>query len=310
VRVVSKERTAVPAGKAASGPPAAVMTVDVEDWFHILDSPVVPGIEDWAGLESRVERNTERVLDLFEGSNTRATFFWLGWLAQRHKALVRRCQQAGHEIASHGYGHVLAGQVGRDGFRSDVIRAKGILEDITGRAVAGLRAPGFGVTNGTGWVFDEIRRAGHRYDSSVFPGSHAHGGLDRAHDGPHVIPTRAGRLVECPTSVVSVLGRRLALFGGGYLRLAPAWLIRWGIRRLRAASRPLVVYVHPREIDPRQPRLPLRLTRRFKCYVNLRTTMPKLKWLCREHEFRPMCELAERTGSSRPAVPAAKPQAA
>lgn len=293
VTASASRRPDPPPHKAAPPAPAATMTVDVEDWFHILDSPAAPDIQQWDALESRVERNVDRLLEVFDGSGTRATFFWLGWMAQRHKNLLRRCQQAGHEIASHGYAHVLAYQVGPERFGQDVVRAKGIIEDITGQPAAGFRAAGFGITDETEWALDVIRRAGHRYDSSLFPAPRGHGGLPEGAPRPHMVQTGAGSLVECPASVVRLLGRRVSLFGGGYLRLAPRRLIRWGIDRLRTNCRPLIVYIHPREVDPHHRRLPLGLKRRFKCYVNLRTTLGKLQWLCREVRFGPMCELVD-----------------
>jgi len=276
----------------------SVMTIDVEDWFHILDSDSVPPIQQWDKLPPRLEQNVERILEIFEQSGTRATFFWLGWCAERNKDLVRRCLQAGHEIASHGYSHVLAYEAGRERFTRDVIRAKELLEDITGQDVPDFRAAGFGITHRTPWAFEVIREAGHVYDSSAFPRSRGHGGLPGAPVRPHIIETPAGKLVECPVSLVEIVGHRIPLFGGGYLRAAPASLIRWGIERLRNDSRPLITYLHPREIDPHHPRLPLPLTRRFKSYVNLRTTEPKLRWLVSEYRFRPMRELAERSLNS------------
>ena len=230
-------------------------------------------------------------------------------MAERHKVLVRRCFAAGHEIASHGYAHVLPYQVRREGFREDVVRAKRILEDITGHAVAGFRAAGFGVTEGTAWAFDVIREAGHEYDSSMFPARRGHGGIAGAPLGPHFIETPSGRLAEIPISAVEVMGGRFCLFGGCYLRLAPKCLIRWGIKKLHAAGRPLIVYVHPREIDPDHPRLALSLKRRFKCYVNLKSTMPKLEWLCENYRFCTMRSLVEQLVSAAPDRSAAAPSA-
>jgi len=272
---------------------AGCISIDVEDWFHILDSPAVPPMDAWASMESRLQRNVERLLTLLAETDTRATFFWLGWAAERHAELVRRCQAAGHEIASHGYGHVLAYEVGSDAFRQDVHRAKALLEDVTGQQVRGFRAAGFGIRDREAWAFDVIREAGHDYDSSIFPGPRGHGGMASARLGLHVIETASGPLVECPMSAVEVLGRRLSLFGGGYLRLAPRRLIRWGIKRLHASGHPLIIYAHPRETDPDHPRLPLSLKRRFKSYVNLKSTMPKLDWLCRRYAFCTMSELVD-----------------
>jgi len=272
---------------------AGCISVDVEDWFHILDSPAVPPIDAWSSMQSRVQRNVERLLTLLGETDTRATLFWLGWAAERHAELVRRCQAAGHEIASHGYGHVLAYEVGRDAFQQDVHRGKGLLEDVTGQRVRGFRAAGFGIRDQERWALDVIREAGHDYDSSIFPGPRGHGGMASARLGLHVIEKASGALVECPMSAVEVLGRRLSLFGGGYLRLAPRRVIRWGINRLHASGHPLIIYVHPREIDPEHPRLPLSLKRRFKSYVNLKSTMPKLDWLCRQYALCTMSELVD-----------------
>ena len=265
---------------------------ELEDWFHILDSDRVPDIEEWSRLPLRAERGIDRLLELLDETNVKGTFFCLGWMAERMPHVVRRCQEAGHEIGSHGYGHVLAYRVGRRGFLDDIVRSKRILEDLTGEEVVGFRSPGFSVKEDNRWVFDVVAEAGYRYDASVFPAPHGHGGLRRANPGPHVVETESGPLVEIPMSTVPLLGRRMCLFGGGYLRLAPLWLIRWGVKHLHRAGQPLIVYIHPREVDPDHPRLPLPLKRRFKCYVNLRSTMAKLRWLCTHHEFTTMKAVA------------------
>jgi polysaccharide deacetylase family protein (PEP-CTERM system associated) len=269
------------------------MTVDVEEWYHILDTPSAPALDQWEHAECRIDRNLPRLLEVFAQEGAQATFFWLGWLAQRHKDLVRQCVEAGHEVASHGYGHVLAYQVGPKAFGDDMVLARKILEDMTGREVAGFRAPGFGITEQSPWAFEVIRQSGHRYDASVFPASRAHGGMRQAPVGPYVIQTRSGPLMECPMSVVEVAGKRLCLFSGGYLRLAPMALIRWGAGRLARSRLPLIVLVHPREIDVDQPRLDLPFGRKFKCYVNLKSTMGKIRRLCREYRFHSMARLVE-----------------
>jgi polysaccharide deacetylase family protein (PEP-CTERM system associated) len=271
----------------------SVITIDVEDWFHILDSDRVSQFEQWDSLESRVERNMDQMLSFFDSNKMKVTFFWLGWLAERHKDLVRKCYDAGHEIASHGYGHVLAYKVGVKAFREDIVKAKNILEDIIGEQVRGFRAPGFGITKDSYWAFDIIKESGYQYDSSIFPASRGHGGIPDSPSGIYFIETQNGHLLEIPMSVISILNHKTSLFGGGYLRLANKSLIKWGIKKLQSANQPLIVYVHPREIDPDQPRLPLPLARKFKCYVNLKSTFPKLKWLCKNYSFNTMLNIVE-----------------
>jgi polysaccharide deacetylase family protein (PEP-CTERM system associated) len=269
------------------------LTIDVEDWFHILDSPAVPGIKQWPSLESRIERNLKEMLAVLDSFSVKVTFFWLGWLAERQKDLVRMCRDAGHEIASHGYAHVLAYEVGPDAFKEDITLARDILENIIGDQVRGFRAPGFGITKKAPWAFEVIKESGYQYDSSVFPASRGHGGIADAPLTPYFIETRGGHLLEIPMSIVEIFGRRTSLFGGGYLRLANKLMIKWGIDKLQAAGRPLIVYLHPREIDPAQPHLPLSLLRQFKCYVNLSSTLPKMKWLCKNYTLFTMLEMVE-----------------
>ena len=268
------------------------LTFDVEEWFHILDDSAVPDFIDWSHLESRLPKNMELILSILAEHKTKATMFWLGWAAEKYPALVRQCAKEGHEIASHGYRHVLAYQVGRQTFKEDIVRGKRLLEDITGMSVTGFRAAGFGTTADTPWIFEEIRDAGYLYDSSVFPAMRGHGGIADFNIEPHAIETSEGKLIEFPQSVVEVFGRRISFFGGGYLRLSPRFLIKWGISRLHKNGRPLIIYVHPREVDPDHPRLPLKLSRRFKSYVNLRSIIPKLYWLCSNYRFALMRDVA------------------
>ncbi len=275
------------------------LTIDVEDWFHILDCPVVPSFEQWGGLEGRVEEPMERILDMLAARNVKATFFWLGWIAQRNEGLLRRCVEGGHEVASHGYAHLLAYEAGREAFGDDIIKGKKVIEDIAGVEVKGFRAAGFSTTNDTNWTFDEICKAGYVYDSSVFPASRGHGGAAGSRMQPHIMETPSGRLAEFPQSVIEVAGKRISLFGGGYLRLAPKPIIRWGVAKLHAQGRPLVVYIHPREVDPQHPKLPLPTVRKFKCYVNLKSTMPKLEMLCRMGGFQTMGQMADEMLSER-----------
>jgi len=282
---------------ASENPPKgklhSCLTIDVEDWFHILDSAAVPGIKQWPSLESRIEKNLKEMLTVLDSCSVKVTFFWLGWLAERHKDLVRMCRDAGHEIASHGYAHVLAYEAGPDAFRDDITLARNILENMIGEQVRGFRAPGFGITRKAPWAFEVIKEAGYQYDSSVFPASRGHGGIADAPLTPYFIETQSGHLLEIPMSIIEIFGRRTSLFGGGYLRLANKLMIKWGIDKLRATGRPLIVYIHPREIDPAQPHLPLSLLRQFKCYVNLSSTLPKMKWLCKNYTLLTMLEMVE-----------------
>jgi len=270
-----------------------IITIDVEDWFHILDNPAVPPINKWDILESRIEKNVNILIDLLDRYGAKATFFWLGWVAERNKILVQRCKSEGHEIASHGYAHLLINETKKEDFKKDIVHSKKLLEDITGAPIHGFRASGFSITEDTPWAFDAIKEAGYGYDSSIFPTAHGHGGIPGSELVPYTIQTPYGPLIECPMSIVEIVNKRFSVFGGGYLRLAPLWLIKWGIRNLQKNNRPLIIYIHPREIDPSHPRLTLSPIRRFKCYVNLSTTMPKVEWLCQNLQFTRMCDYAD-----------------
>jgi polysaccharide deacetylase family protein (PEP-CTERM system associated) len=262
-----------------------ILSVDVEDWFHILELEGGYSRDDWSGLESRVERNTDALLSLFAEAGTTATCFVVGWVAERHPKLVRRIADAGHEIASHSFWHEVVNRHSRASLAEDLARSKRVLEDLSGRPVMGFRAPGGSITHATAWALDVIAEAGFRYDSSLNPGHSSHGGFATPHLGPHRIRCRAGELFEIPWTTVGVAGRRVPFAGGGYLRLLPYAVIRHCIGVENRAGRPATVYVHPREIDRDQPRMALPWKRRFKYYVGLSTTAGKLRALLRDHRF-------------------------
>lgn len=273
-------------GQDAPGPADVnIMTVDVEDWFHILE--VDGGYErsDWSSLESRVERNTEGLLALFERQNTRATFFIVGWVAWKYPRLVRTIAEAGHEIASHSFWHEVIPRHDRNSLAADLGSSRRLLEDLSGTAVRGFRAPGGSITPAGAWAFDVMLEAGYSYDSSLCPGISSHGGYPSPHYGPHMIRCQGGLLAEIPSSTFSLGARRVPYAGGGYLRLFPGALINYCIRVDNAAGRPSNVYVHPREIDPDQPRMELSALRRFKYYVGLRSTEAKLEAMLAKHRF-------------------------
>lgn len=265
-----------------------ILTVDVEDWFHILEVEGTPDLEAWSGLESRVQRGTERLLSLFDEAGAKVTWFFLGWVGERHPKLVEQVARAGHEVACHGYAHQLVYTQSPQEFGQDLRRAKAILEDASGAEVQGYRAPGFSITPATPWAFEEIAAAGFRYDSSVFPGSRGHGGLPGAPLAPYRIDTPGGTLSEVPVSVVALGPKRLCFFGGGYLRLTPYPLIKAMTGLVNLRGRPVVYYVHPREVDLGHPRLEMSALRRFKSYVNLDTTEAKLRALVRDQRLGTM----------------------
>ncbi len=262
-----------------------MLTVDVEDWFHILEVDGGYGRGDWAGLESRVEANVDRLLELLAEAGARATFFVVGWVAWRHPALVRRIAEAGHELGSHSFWHEVLERYDREALARDLERSKALLEDLSGSAVRGFRAPGGSLTAATLWAFDLLVEAGFSYDSSICPGLSSHGGLESPYAEPHLVRCQAGELVELPSSTARVAGRRIPYAGGGYLRLFPYALVRAGLARDARRGWPANVYLHPREIDPGQPRMTLSAKRRFKYYVGLGSTERKLCALLRDHRF-------------------------
>ena len=270
-------------------PPSAIvnaMSVDVEDYFQVSAFDAVVNRSEWSTRESRVVRNTERLLDLFDESQVRATFFVLGWVAEHHPALVRTIASRGHEIASHGYGHRLVYSQTPDEFRRDVSRAKSLLEDSAGVTVAGYRAPSFSITARSLWALDVLLEEGYRYDASIFPIRHDRYGMPDAPRRPHVMQRAAGSLAEVPGSTVRVGSTNLPVAGGGYFRILPYWWTRWGIARLNRIERqPAVFYLHPWEIDPDQPRIAASAMSRFRHYRNLHKTEGRLRALLRDFHF-------------------------
>lgn len=268
-----------------------VFSVDVEDWFHILDLPSTPKVEEWGGLQSDVVKNTRRMYAIFRQRDVRCTLFFLSWVVERYPDLVKEAIDDGHEVASHGHAHELVYTIGEHRFFDDIRKAKEIIERAGGVEVKGYRCPGFSVTVETPWFFDRVREAGYLYDSSVFPGSRGHGGLPDARPVPHVITTKHGDLAEFPISLASTLGKPMYFFGGGYLRFFPYAIIQRKVRQVLKEQRPAVFYLHPREIDPEQPRLPMSAKRNFMTYVGLGTTEPKMHKLFNDFRFTTFAEL-------------------
>lgn len=274
---------------AAPAPAPNAMTIDVEDYFHVSNFEHVVDRESWATRESRVEANTDRLLAMFDRAGVSATFFVLAWVAERAPRLVRRIADAGHEVASHGYAHRLIYDQTPDEFRHDVRRAKAMLEEASGQAVHGYRAPSFSVTARSLWALDVLIEEGYTYDSSIFPVHHDRYGIPDADRHAGVITRPAGTIVEVPASTVRMVGVNWPIGGGGYFRLLPYGWTRWGIARVNAREgAPAVFYLHPWEIDPGQPRLPAPALARYRHYRNLAGTESRLERLLRDFRFGTM----------------------
>jgi polysaccharide deacetylase family protein (PEP-CTERM system associated) len=271
------------------------LTVDVEEYYHGLEFEAAVPPAERQRLPSRVEGSVERILEILDAARTRATFFVLGSVAEAHPVMIRRIAAQGHEIACHGYGHRLVWRQTPEEFRVDVARAKGILEDLVGRAVLGYRAPNYSINRSNAWALDVLLAQGFRYDSSVYPIHHDRYGIPDAPRFPHVVRRRDGReLWELPIGTVKLLGVNLPIGGGGPFRLFPYHYFRAGIRAVnRREGRGVVFYLHPWELDPDQPRPPMPFHHRVRHYVNLHRLADKLRRLLADIPFGPAADLLE-----------------
>jgi polysaccharide deacetylase family protein (PEP-CTERM system associated) len=265
---------------------ANVMSVDVEDYFQVGAFEHTISRDAWEQWPCRVEANVERILALFARHDIRATFFTLGWIAERYPGVVRALVAAGHELASHGYGHQRASDLSPAAFREDIVHARKLLEDLGGVPVVGYRAPSFSIGRANLWALDVLAEAGYRYSSSIYPIAHDHYGMPEAPRFPYR-PESCPALLEMPPTTVQVAGRNLPAAGGGYFRLLPYAASRWLIGRVnRLERRPAMFYFHPWEVDPAQPRVPgAPLRSRFRHYVNLPRMEGKLDRLCADFRW-------------------------
>jgi len=263
------------------------LTVDVEDYFHV--AALAPNIhrDSWASRESRVVGNTQKLLAIFEQFDVRGTFFVLGWVAERHPQLVRDIAARGHEIACHGYSHRLVYEQSPEEFYAETLRAKNLLEEITGSAVVGYRAASYSIVRESLWALDILVELGFAYDSSIFPVRHDRYGIPNAERVPHRLATLKGKsIVEWPLATARILGCRLPVAGGGYFRLLPYWLSRWGLASInRRELQPFIFYLHPWEVDPEQPRVSASWLSRFRHYTNLGKCEERLRRLLGEFRF-------------------------
>jgi polysaccharide deacetylase family protein (PEP-CTERM system associated) len=277
----------------SNSPIVNALTIDVEDYFQV--SAFAPYIrrDEWDSRECRVERNVDRILAMLAAHRIHATFFTLGWIAERYPQLVRRIVDGGHELASHGYGHERASDLTPTAFSADITRAKQLLEDLGGVEVRGYRAPSFSIGINNLWAFDSLARAGYRYSSSIYPIQHDHYGMP---DSPRFAYRVGAGLLEVPVSTVRWRKRNFPSSGGGYFRLLPYPVSRWLMRRVNSVDRePAIFYFHPWEIDPDQPRVAgVDAKSRFRHYVNigrneqrLQQLMQDFRWGRMDHIFLP-----------------------
>lgn len=270
---------------AQSSRPLHCFTVDVEEHFQVNAFEGVVSRGDWASHPSRVERNVEQLLELLDRHGAQGTFFVLGWVAHRQPWLVRRIADAGHEVASHGWWHRRVPTITRAEFREDVRASRARLEDACGRRVRGFRAPSFSILPGMEWCFDVLIEEGYAYDSSLFPIRRAGYGYPGCPAAPHVIRRSAGALHEFPLATLDWGGMRLPAAGGGYLRQLPFGLVERAFRQHERRGVPGIFYVHPWEIDPGQPRLPVNAIARLRHYRGLHRTLPRIERLLAGFRF-------------------------
>lgn len=279
------------------------LTIDVEDYFQVAALAEAVNQNDWASMEYRVEANTERLLELFDRFDTKATFFTLGWVAERSPGLVRSIRDAGHEVASHGYSHQLIYNQTPDVFREETRRSKAILEDIIGAPVSGYRAASYSITQKSRWALDILCEEGFTWDSSIFPVHHDRYGMPGTPFEPYQLQTpNGGMLTEFPLSTCPVGNYRLPIAGGGYFRLYPYWFSRWGLGRINRAGQPFIFYLHPWEIDPEQPRMKVKALSRFRHYNNLDKCMGRLENLLGDFRFGSVSSVLSAANISAEAV--------
>ena len=279
------------------------LSFDIEDWFHMVEIDAVRDPASWDRLPSLVERYTDQILTTLSSCSTKATFFILGWIADRHPQLVQRIADQGHELGTHSFWHRRVDRLTAKEFTTDLRDSITAIEQAGGQKILGFRAPSFSIVPGAEWAFDVILEAGLKYDASLFPARRGHGGYP-CQQQSHIITTPAGgQLPELPMSIMRFCGRRLPFSGGGYLRLLPLWLIKSGFRQFERQNIPAVVYLHPRDFAADCTRVPMPLHRRFKCYVGMHTTQTKLEQLVAAYRFGTCAEVLRSRVAAHLATP-------
>lgn len=297
------------------------LSIDLEEYFQVSNFEKLLDRESWGSLPSRVEASTHRLLDAFDATGNRATFFVLGWVAERHPALVAEIAKRGHEIAAHGYHHELVYEIGPERFRADLRRSCEVIEKASGCAPRGYRAPSYSVTEESLWALDILAEEGFSYDSSIFPIHHHRYGIPSFERRPvRLTLPGGGSIDEFPMTTLQLGRLTIPMAGGAYLRFMPGAMFRWGFKRLVKAGHPTVLYLHPWEIDPDQPRQDASLKVRVNHYHNLHRTEARMRRLLEAFEFAPLADvladleshgrLPRRALSGEIAAPLAKEQRA
>ena len=262
------------------------LTVDVEDYFQVSAFAENIDQKDWGNHPQRVVKNTHKLLDMFDEYQLKATFFTLGWVAERQKNLVLEIAKRGHEVACHGYSHQLIYNQSAEVFQEETVRAKNILEDIIQQPVRGYRAASYSITEKSQWALDILAESGFIYDSSIFPVRHDRYGMPDTPEHPYRLETPAGHsIIEFPLSTAKIINYRLPVAGGGYFRLYPYWLSKMGLNQINRQQKPFIFYLHPWEIDTQQPRISASWFSRFRHYNNLDKCEPRLRKLMTDFQF-------------------------
>lgn len=260
-----------------------ILSFDIEDWFHILDNPETSSPTSWEKIPSRLEEGVDRILFLLSDTNQPATFFCLGWVAEKYPSVIKKIVDSGNHIATHSHTHQLAYDQSKKKFEEDLWRSIDTLQQVSGAKIDTYRAPGFSITKKNLWAFEVMHKLGIENDCSVFPASRAHGGIpEYSVAGPSLIEYCNANLKSLPINTTKILGKNIVYSGGGYFRLLPLWFLR----RRFTNDEYIMTYFHPRDFDPNQPMVPgIGITRRFKSYVGLSRAYSKLEHLLKEHQF-------------------------
>lgn len=281
------------------------LTVDVEDYFQVSAFSKNISVEEWKYIPTRVEMNTDKLLDIFNDNNYKATFFILGWIAEKYPELVKRIANEGHEVASHGYSHQLIYDQTRKKFEEETYRSKSVLEDIIQKSVIGYRAASYSITSKSVWAIDILSKHGFVYDSSIYPIHHDRYGMPGSPTCPHIIKTSSGReIIEFPLTVIRILRQSVPISGGGYFRLYPYWLTKILLDKyLEKNDTPFIFYLHPWEIDPDQPRVKSNILGKFRHYNNLDKCEKRLTDLLSRYKFSTMNGVYDKDINSKNCLP-------